>query len=59
VEDVVAGKRHIADLVLPKSSSLADLDPSQLRVALGLRPDQLLTAEAEDAGGSGNREEAA
>jgi hypothetical protein len=59
VEDVVNGKRHIADLVLPKSSSLADLDPSQLRVALGLRPDQLLTAEAEDAGGSGNREEAA
>ena len=26
VEEVVAGKRHIADLVLPKSSSLADLD---------------------------------
>ncbi|HEX2048194.1 MAG TPA: DEAD/DEAH box helicase [Acidimicrobiales bacterium] len=58
VEDVVAGKRHIADLVLPKSSSLADLDPDQLRVALGLRPDTLLTAEAEDTG-SGNREEAA
>jgi len=43
VEEVVAGKRHIADLVLPKSSSLADLDASQLRVALGMRPDALLT----------------
>ncbi len=46
VEEVVAGKRHIADLVLPKSSSLADLDADQLRVALGLRPDTLLTEEA-------------
>ncbi|HUP85417.1 MAG TPA: DEAD/DEAH box helicase [Acidimicrobiales bacterium] len=45
VEEVVAGKRHVADLVLPKSSSLADLDAEQLRVALGLRPDQLLTEE--------------
>ncbi|MGI8810304.1 MAG: SNF2-related protein [Acidimicrobiales bacterium] len=58
VEDVVNGKRHIADLVLPRSSSLADLDPDQLRVALGLRPDQLLTAEAEETPTSG-REEAA
>jgi hypothetical protein len=58
VEDVVAGKRHIADLVLPKSSSLADLNPDQLRVALGLRPEQLLTAEAEETT-SGDREEAA
>ena len=32
VEEVVAGKRHIADLVLPKSSSLGDLDSNQLRV---------------------------
>ena len=39
VEEVVAGKRRIADLVLPKSSSLADLDSDQLRVALGIRPD--------------------
>ena len=46
VEEVVAGKRHIADLVLPKSSSLADLDADQLRVALGLRPDTLLTEDA-------------
>ncbi|MDQ3678979.1 MAG: DEAD/DEAH box helicase [Actinomycetota bacterium] len=45
VEEVVAGKRHIADLVLPKSSSLADLDADQLGLALGLRPDTLLTDE--------------
>ncbi len=43
VEEVVAGKRRIAELVLPKSSSLADLDADQLRVALGLRTDELLT----------------
>ena len=43
VEEVVAGKRHIADLVLPKSSSLGDLDPNQLQTALGLRTDELLT----------------
>jgi superfamily II DNA or RNA helicase len=43
VEEVVAGKRRIADLVLPKSSSLADLDSDQLRLALGMRPDALLT----------------
>ncbi|HEX5097288.1 MAG TPA: C-terminal helicase domain-containing protein, partial [Acidimicrobiia bacterium] len=43
VEEVVEGKRRIADLVLPKSSSLADLDSSQLRVALGIRPDTVLT----------------
>jgi len=42
VEEVVAGKRHIANLVLPKSSSLADLSADQLRVALGLRPDQMV-----------------
>ena len=47
VEEVVAGKRRIAELVLPKSSSLADLDASQLRVALGIRPDAILTEEAE------------
>jgi hypothetical protein len=45
VEEVVAGKRHVADLVLPKSSSLADLDADQLRIALGLRPASLLTEE--------------
>jgi len=45
VEEVVAGKRHIADLVLPKSSSLSDLSTEQLRVALGLNPETLLTEE--------------
>jgi SNF2 family DNA or RNA helicase len=46
VEEVVAGKRRIADLVLPKSSSLADLDADELRQALGIRPDQMLTDDA-------------
>ena len=45
VEEVVAGKRRIADLVLPKSSSLADLDSDQLRAALGIRPDAVLTED--------------
>jgi len=36
VEEVVEGKRRIADLVLPRSSSLGDLDAGQLRRALGL-----------------------
>ena len=45
VEEVVAGKRRIADLVLPKSSSLADLDHDQLGAALGIRPDTVLTEE--------------
>jgi SNF2 family DNA or RNA helicase len=49
IEQVVAGKRHIADLVLPKSSSLADLEPDQLRIALGLRSDALLNTDAEPA----------
>jgi superfamily II DNA or RNA helicase len=47
VEEVVAGKRHIADLVLPKSSSLADLDATQLRAALGLDTSQLLLEDDE------------
>ena len=42
VEEVVAGKRHIADVVLAKSSSIADLNTEQLCIALGLRPDELL-----------------
>jgi SNF2 family DNA or RNA helicase len=49
VEEVVEGKRRIADLVLPKSSSLSDLDSSQLRVALGIRPDMVLTDDDEGA----------
>lgn len=48
VEEVVAGKRHIANLVLPKSSSLADLDSEQLRTALGLQEDLLLTESSDD-----------
>ena len=42
VEEVVAGKRRIADMVLPKSSSIGDLDADQLRHALGIDPDALL-----------------
>jgi SNF2 family DNA or RNA helicase len=45
VEEVVAGKRHIADLVLPASSSLSDLNADQLRVALGLQAETLLTED--------------
>src|SRR5689334_18075677 len=52
VEEVVAGKRRIADLVLPKSSSLADLDSDQLRVALGIRADQVLTDDVVLTGGA-------
>jgi SNF2 family DNA or RNA helicase len=52
VEEVVAGKRRIAELVLPKSSSLSDLDADQLRTALGLRPDQVLTEESDEGEGA-------
>jgi SNF2 family DNA or RNA helicase len=48
VEEVVAGKRHIADVVLPKASSLSDLSPDQLRTALGLRAEELLTGDDDD-----------
>ncbi|MFT5222700.1 MAG: hypothetical protein ACI867_001006 [Glaciecola sp.] len=47
VEEVVAGKRQIADMVLPKSSSVGDLDSAQLRKALGLDTSLLLTDEDE------------
>ena len=57
VEEVVAGKRHIANLVLPKSSSIADLDTDQLRLALGLRPDELLTRGRRDEPAAGIRRE--
>jgi SNF2 family DNA or RNA helicase len=50
VEEVVAGKRRIAELVLPKSSSLGDLDAAQLRMALGLRPDAVLADDPSPAG---------
>ena len=49
VEEVVAGKRQIADLVLPKSSSIGDLDAEQLQVALGVDPEHLLTEDGESA----------
>ena len=45
VEEIVAGKRHIAQLVLPRSSSLADLNTDQIRLALGLRPEELLAGD--------------
>jgi superfamily II DNA or RNA helicase len=45
VEEVVQGKRDIAGLILPKSSSIADLNTDQLSRAFGLRPDELLTDE--------------
>jgi len=45
VEEVVQGKRHVAGLVLPKSSSIADLDPDQIARAFGLRPDEMLTED--------------
>ena len=49
VEEVVAGKRRIADLVLPKSSSIGDLDAQQLQAALGIDPDLLLTDDGDEA----------
>ena len=45
VEEVVAGKREIANIVLPKSSSVGDLDAEQLQVALGLDPEMLVDYE--------------
>ena len=45
VEEVVAGKREIANIVLPKSSSVGDLDAEQLQVALGLDADMLVDYE--------------
>ncbi len=45
VEEIVAGKREIANMVLPKSSSVGDLDSEQLQAALGLDPDMLLDYE--------------
>jgi superfamily II DNA or RNA helicase len=47
VEEVVQGKRKIADMVLPKSSSISDLDAEQLRSALGLNEVALLTDDGD------------
>ena len=48
VEDVVADKRRVANLVLPRSSSLADLTGEQLQSALGIDAAQLITADPSD-----------
>ncbi|HET9691873.1 MAG TPA: SNF2-related protein [Acidimicrobiales bacterium] len=45
VEEIVAGKRQIAGMVLPARSTLGDLDAEQLRVALGLSADELIEEE--------------
>ncbi len=47
VEEVVAGKRQIADLVLPKSSSVEDLDASQIQAALGIDADAVIADDEE------------
>ena len=57
VEEIVAGKRRIAGMVLPARSSLGDLDAEQLRSALGLRDDELV--EDEPAGEDTDEEAAA
>lgn len=48
VEEIVAGKRQIADMVLPKSSSIEDLDAEQLRTALGIDEEAMLAIEEEE-----------
>ncbi len=49
VEEIVAGKRQIASLTLPKSSSIGDLNAEQLQAALGIDNAALLDVEP-DAG---------
>ncbi|HVA74360.1 MAG TPA: SNF2-related protein [Acidimicrobiales bacterium] len=51
VEEIVAGKRRVAGMVLPARSSLGDLDAAQLRSVLGLREDQLVEEESTDESG--------
>ena len=48
VEEVVEGKRQIANLTLPKSSSIGDLDAAQLQEAFGIDSDALLDLEGEN-----------
>ena len=48
VEEVVAGKRQIADITLPKSSSIGDLGANQLQQALGIDTSQLLEMGSDD-----------
>ena len=45
VEEVVAGKRQIADITLPKSSSIGDLDAAQLQQALGIDAGAMLDSD--------------
>ena len=52
VEEVVSGKRRIANLVLPESSSVDDLKGDQLRAALGIDPDAVLTDDAAQPAGA-------
>ena len=56
VEEVVAGKRQIANLVLPKSSSIGDLDATQLQQALGIDTEAMLNFEIENGNGANNNE---
>lgn len=49
VEDVVADKRRVANLVLPRSSSLADLSGEQLQSALGIDASMLITTDDAEA----------
>jgi superfamily II DNA or RNA helicase len=51
VEEIVAGKRKVAGMVLPARSSLGDLDADQLRTVLGLREDELVEDEASEESG--------
>ncbi|MGI9624153.1 MAG: DEAD/DEAH box helicase, partial [Acidimicrobiales bacterium] len=53
VEEVVAGKRQIANLVLPKSSSIGDLDATQLQEVLGIDESLLMTSEPSDGSRNG------
>ena len=48
VEEVVAGKRQIANLVLPKSSSIGDLNAKQLQQAFGIDQDFVLAYETRE-----------
>lgn len=47
VEEVVAGKRQIADLTLPKSSSIGDLNADQLQAVLGIDDAALLDVDSD------------
>ena len=56
VEEVVAGKRQIASLVLPKSSSIGDLDAEQIQQAFGIDSEAMLSYETSDLAESGKNE---